>query len=182
MAERRPQLDSHETMTSVEKTTAVGFLAPSLPSLPRKTRTQPRCCAHDNCPKKNQVARRAFLRVAAGAAVIHAAGLLPDPVSAEPEPNEEESPDAPADPSAGGCRNCQGGGRISCELCSGTGFWRALASNDPNQRYKGVVCPECEGSGRLTCPVCLGTGEGNVKGLLRRRRVEPGPGRILQST
>jgi DnaJ-class molecular chaperone len=70
---------------------------------------------------------------------------------------------------------------VPCDLCSGTGFWRALASNDANQKYQGVVCPECEGAGTLRCPVCLGTGDGNVKGLLRRRRVEPGPGRILQT-
>lgn len=79
------------------------------------------------------------------------------------------------------CANCQGSGIISCELCSGTGFWRALAANDPKQKYKGVVCPECEGEGTLRCPVCLGTGEGQIKGLLRRRRIEPGKGRVLQS-
>lgn len=79
------------------------------------------------------------------------------------------------------CKNCVGTGRVPCELCSGTGFWRALSTDDPKQRYKGVVCPECEGVGSLICPVCLGTGEGKIKGLLRRRRIEPGPGRILQS-
>lgn len=79
------------------------------------------------------------------------------------------------------CKNCIGTGRVPCELCSSTGFWRALSTDDPRQRYKGVVCPECEGVGSLICPVCLGTGEGKIKGLLRRRRIEPGPGRILQS-
>lgn len=79
------------------------------------------------------------------------------------------------------CNNCLGSGTIPCELCSGTGFWRALSGNDPKQLYKGVVCPECEGAGKLPCPVCLGTGEGNIKGLLRRRRVPPGKGRVLQS-
>lgn len=79
------------------------------------------------------------------------------------------------------CRNCVGCGQVACELCKGTGFWRALSGNDENLRYKGVVCPECEGSGKLTCPVCLGTGEGNVRGLLRRRTVPAGPGRVLQS-
>jgi hypothetical protein len=79
------------------------------------------------------------------------------------------------------CKNCLGNGKIPCDLCSGTGFWRALARNDINQKYQGTVCPECEGVGTLTCPVCLGTGEGNIRGLLRRRRVTPGPGRILQT-
>lgn len=79
------------------------------------------------------------------------------------------------------CQNCRGIGKVPCDLCSGTGFWRALGGSDPNLRYKGVVCPECEGLGQLTCPVCLGTGEGKIRGLLRRRKIEPGPGRVLQS-
>lgn len=79
------------------------------------------------------------------------------------------------------CKNCVGTGKVPCDLCSGTGFWRALANNDRNQKYQGVVCPECEGEGTLRCSVCLGTGDGNVRGLLRRRRIEPGPGRILQT-
>lgn len=98
---------------------------------------------------------------------------------------DTESARAAAETAAGAddsvCKNCSGNGKVPCDLCAGTGFWRALSGSDPRQKYKGVVCPECEGVGTLTCPVCLGTGEGNVRGLLRRRRVEPGPGRILQT-
>ncbi|OSX70255.1 hypothetical protein BU14_0827s0004 [Porphyra umbilicalis] len=105
---------------------------------------------------------------------------LPPPAAAETTPAPADAGRA-APPPGGGCKNCRGGGTVSCELCSGTGFWRAIANNDANQKYKGVVCPQCEGAGSLVCPVCLGTGEGNVRGLLRRRRVAPGPGRILQT-
>ncbi|GAB0497499.1 hypothetical protein MMPV_008832 [Pyropia vietnamensis] len=129
--------------------------------------------------------RRSVLR---GATLAAAAAALAAAISAAaPGPAAAETLAAPADartpspPPGGGCKNCRGGGRVTCELCSGTGFWRAIANNDSNQKYKGVVCPQCEGAGSLVCPVCLGTGEGNVRGLLRRRKVAPGPGRILQT-
>lgn len=96
-------------------------------------------------------------------------------------PDESAAKDGDALQSDELCKNCAGSGKVTCELCLGTGFWRAISGNDPNQKYKGVVCPECEGTGNLICPICLGTGEGNIKGLLRRRAVQPGPGRILQS-
>lgn len=85
---------------------------------------------------------------------------------------------------AGPCSNCEGKGKVPCEMCSGTGFWRALGSSkeNPNVRYKGVVCPTCEGTGTLPCPICLGTGLGYTKGILRRRTVDPPlPGRVMQS-
>lgn len=141
-------------------------------------------------PSRNTT-RRAFLQV--GCAFL-ACGFLGRPASGTTEngsPSEKGAENMRRQderPSRGKsttdeslCKNCVGSGVVPCDLCSGTGFWRALAKNDVNQRYQGVVCPECEGAGTLTCPVCLGTGEGNVRGLLRRRRVEPGPGRILQT-
>lgn len=79
------------------------------------------------------------------------------------------------------CRECRGTGSISCDLCNGTGFWKALMGKDELLSYKGVPCPSCEGTGEIICTVCLGTGEGNVRGLLRRRNVSPGKGRVLQS-
>ncbi|KAA8491467.1 Protein EMBRYO SAC DEVELOPMENT ARREST 3, chloroplastic [Porphyridium purpureum] len=85
---------------------------------------------------------------------------------------------------AGPCSNCLGKGKVPCEMCSGTGFWRALGASKENRnvRYKGVVCPTCEGTGTLPCPICLGTGLGYTKGILRRRYVEPPlPGRTMQS-
>lgn len=135
---------------------------------PSSTSTCPRCSAHVPDPERRTVLKRLVssatsLALFAFTGNAHAADA--------PKVAEEETP----------CSNCTGSGKVPCELCSGTGFWRALSGSDPRQRYKGVVCPECEGVGELTCPVCLGTGEGNVRGLLRRRKVEPGPGRVLQS-
>lgn len=129
------------------------------------------------CDGTGQVSRRSLLQkslLATSAFILGAIGNQREPANARDENIADSSSEA-------SCRNCEGSGKVICELCSGTGFWRALQGTNPNQKYQGVVCPECEGTGKLTCPVCLGTGEGNVRGLLRRRTVEPGPGRILQT-
>lgn len=146
------------------------------------------------CPKCNsnrdqtvsRVSRRVFLRrsILAGTAGFFGLSSLWDKRYSESRAADASDPSkgtpAPGD-DTGTCQNCSGAGKVPCELCAGTGFWRAISGNDPKMRYKGVVCPECEGAGTIICPVCLGTGEGNVRGLLRRRAVQPGPGRILQS-
>lgn len=49
------------------------------------------------------------------------------------------------------CADCYGTGRIKCQACGGTGFWREASLLDEE-------CPKCRGTGSEVHQHCRGTG------------------------
>ncbi|CAO2188519.1 unnamed protein product [Urochloa humidicola] len=119
------------------------------PAAASKVRPQIRCCAKDEDSKDEETgsSRRKCLICLGAVTLISATG----PTIRTPNGLAADMMNKPGIQKAV-CRNCNGSGAVICDMCGGTGKWKALNRKRAKDVYEFTECPNCYGRGKLVCP------------------------------
>lgn len=129
----------------------------------RRRVARPRCsCSASGNQSENESSKKVELVSTRRQMMIFTGACCGMSLAGQPAQAEQNSADDP------GCRECAATGVVACDMCGGTGKWRALSRKRAKDTYEFTECPQCYGRGIRVCGVCFGTGLRNVRGLLRR--------------